>query len=90
MESYYRQTSGDIGNPFEYGANWDEFKLTDGIEQKTGGFMEMLGNDAGGPENMCYCEYKHVSKSGNIKRHKGFRTEKWVNEWIATNDIDCC
>lgn len=90
--TFFKQTEGDIGDPFQYGGIWKEYRLTDDPlfpSKETGGFMEMAGSDAGGPEGRCYIEYKHVSASGNIKRRKGFRDEDWCNNWIRQHDIDC-
>lgn len=89
-DTFFRQTGGDFGCPFEWGGEWREFKYNQyGEEEETGGYMIIEGSDAGGKENETYIRYKHVSKSGNIKTRKGFRGESWVDKWIAQNDIDC-
>jgi hypothetical protein len=82
----FKQTDGDWGNPVMWGGVWEERAI--GCPYSTGGYMRMWGIDAGGPNGMCYIEYKHVSPSGNKKIRKGFRTEEWCNNWIRENDMD--
>lgn len=85
----YKQTDGDWGDPFKSGGSWEEFRLENGSLIPTGGYLRMSGSDAGGPENMCYTESKHISPSGNKKVWRKFKSEDWCNNWIRNNDVDC-